>query len=1152
MERALALGRLRAALADASRLPSAEHLADLLAEVEVSLFLRTPKLPEVLLQAAWYLHGIAQADGAAETYSRNRRLESWRISAHVFDLALEQENVLESDKLRFAFAAQLGYLHGEQHPNAAAIYRRVRKALPKVAVQRPDPTALTLGITFLGMDRARFYPALQTLERQLAALARDGGVDTLRGTYAWGLSRTAVGCRLLMRFLLRGGDQVLEDAERALHEGVAATGGERFLDARWVAANLRHLRNTLRAASVWTVLPPQISNAAKRAFTHGRPSVMNLWPPQIDLVSPHGETSPLDPAVRRVVLSTPTSSGKTLISQLFALNHLDAAGSGVCFVVPTRSLGREVRRGLSDRLQLFRSNVEPEVADWLGVSSAGDVEVMTPERLAHLVRNDLTGLLAKFGMFVFDEVHTLADESRGMTVEGCLSLLHWVTQKTSHRIMVMSAALGNRGEIAGWIDPEGAGVAAGSDWRGPRRLHAVYTTDVRWDQEKIRQTRSRRWPTRSVYPMIGVIRLRISATGKVATLTISEPVGEFVVRRDSLGQHEKNERGRRKAHSSTTPLYKTFAGLVGHLGEAGPVLVVRYSRRDTQLLAGVLAEQLPERPELLELANFVRSRLGAEHPLSNVVSRGVVFHHAGLPTDVLSELENSIHDGQVRFIVATTSLTDGVNLPVRTVLVDEPPSWARPMSPSQVINAFGRAGRACVESEGWAVLARHAAPDPEDFSRLSPQDADLHVTSVLASTEAMEELANFEVQLRSNADAVFRAAGTRVADFMSYVWLVLAVAEELNAPNPLQHAESGLRSMLAWAQLTVDDQLRWQRVARAVGAAFATTPKDQRRRWSRIPTSLSTARRLDILVERLVEEVAGSDVDFYDPMAFVDLLAASGVLLELRALPEAAEPKVHNLRSGQNRLELEVDQVGLLKAWMSGLPIAHLADKFFTRVRNTDYRYEQLGDYLTSCFEHHLSWTLGVLIQSANDDLPSLHPSRPCLDPHFASYVRHGVGNPLALTLLTNGVRSRGLAHAVSTAALDSGVRDAEGLREWLCSLSLEDWRGRFDAAPTDIKDLMLFVRDRVAQTVALIFEGGQARIALGPGLKYAGPVSLGTQLPPQVGLGVFGPDGTLVAAVPTAFQADLDTLLEVGIPYRAEVVEGALGRSLHVRLAEV
>ena len=84
------------------------------------------------------------------------------------------------------------------------------------------------------------------------------------------------------------------------------------------------------------------------AMTLGDPPVLSLWPPQLDLLD--GTPNPLDPAVRRLVLSFPTSAGKTLMAQYIVAAHVASGAGSACVVVPTHSLGRELQRDLDRRL----------------------------------------------------------------------------------------------------------------------------------------------------------------------------------------------------------------------------------------------------------------------------------------------------------------------------------------------------------------------------------------------------------------------------------------------------------------------------------------------------------------------------------------------------------------------------------------------------------------------------------------------------------------------------------------------------------------------------------------------------------------------------------------------------------------------------------
>ena len=150
MERALALERIEIALASTPGLPSAQELVRLLADVEIALFLRNPQLPEILLKAGWYLHGVAQGEAAEDLYSPQRRREAWRVSAHIFDLALEYEGHTKVDQLRYAFASQVGYIRGELNPNSIAIFRRIKHLIKNISIDDQGSFCSHFGSPVLG------------------------------------------------------------------------------------------------------------------------------------------------------------------------------------------------------------------------------------------------------------------------------------------------------------------------------------------------------------------------------------------------------------------------------------------------------------------------------------------------------------------------------------------------------------------------------------------------------------------------------------------------------------------------------------------------------------------------------------------------------------------------------------------------------------------------------------------------------------------------------------------------------------------------------------------------------------------------------------------------------------------------------------------
>jgi replicative superfamily II helicase len=352
---------------------------------------------------------------------------------------------------------------------------------------------------------------------------------------------------------------------------------------------------------------------------------------------------------------------------------------------------------------------------------------MTPEKLAGLLRNDPRALLDRFGLFVVDEAHLISDGDRGWSLEETISLLHHLTRASTHRIVVLSAALGRQAHVVAWLDAGGGVVASSNDWRGPRRLHAIYTTRANWDAQ-VNEPRQGSRLARRVAPLLGRIHLR-GPDQAIYSGTFDDAVGELVLRQTRNGRWTKDT-------SRSTTQRSHLVPLATHLAESGQVLVVEATRYAARKLAQEIAAECDEYLPSLAVAAFAEGRVGSQHPLVEVLRKGVGFHHAALPADVQAEIEDAVRAGRLRILVATSTLTEGVNLPFKAVVVGER-GWGTGerrvelIDPARLLNAVGRAGRAAKETEGWLLLSEHQEFEPGLFEPFDLTAERMPLTSTL-------------------------------------------------------------------------------------------------------------------------------------------------------------------------------------------------------------------------------------------------------------------------------------------------------------------------------------------------------------------------------------------------------------------------------------
>lgn len=1144
MERSLDLGLLAAALDNRTGLPSPEGLQQLMAEMEVQLFLRRPELDSQLLDAAWYLHGVASVAQARERYTPQRQRQAFAVSAHIFDLALQQEGWTNTDQLSLGFAAAVGYRRGGRDPNATAIMTRLESLIvvdPPVSAHSGS-LPLEVGVAFLGFQTRTLFSWFRAWREQLAGLALRSAIDDLAGTIFGPAQLIVLGCQDLLTFFTDGDAERFARGRARLQRVVELDGVGEDVDARWVASHLLGIADEAHAGSLWNpnVVPPSVPGLVRRAFTVGAPPVLTLWEPQRDLLT--GDRSPFDPDVRRMVLAVPTSGGKTLLAQLLAVEQIERTDRAVCYVAPTRSLCREVREAMRSRVRILQKETGSEkpdfgtgISDWLDLSflDSGpppEVEVMTPERLAIQLRHDAAGVLERFGMFIFDEAQYIKESGRGFVLESTIAMLDYLTRESDHRLVLISAAMGNAGAIAQWINPAGESpLLHESQWRGPRRLHAVFTTEANWETTKVRQikvTKGTVWPFRQTTELSGLIRLRL-ANGNTARLTTSEDTGWRLVRKTKSADQYP---GQVQRDAASTPLYKIAAEMIGLLAHAGSVLVVTSTRDQAQRIAKSLAEVGGEHPALSATVDFVRGQLGADHPLVAALESGVGFHHAGLPTEVQEALEQAVRDDILPFLTCTSTLTDGVNLPVRTVVIYDVPYDGQPddvrLRGARLVNAIGRAGRAGKETEGWIILARAAAPREQDFADLNPDADSLAITSSLTTEQALEELGALEAAARDDEDAIFRDRGGATTSFTSFVWLMLSIEEEYgNEPDTVDVAEIVDATLAAQDSATVRDA--YLAVAEVVQHLFKATDSAARRRWSRTGTSVGSARSLDSIAKDLVTIVSERiDDDIGDPQFFLQFPEFLTRLLEL---PEARPWRFQLTSRGA---DFDVEPSSVLRDWLAGVSLAELAEAHLADATGAGWRVEQMVDAVTTHFEHYLSWTVGALVELANLKLSDLEIDA-VLCPELGGYIRYGVDSQSALVLMTAGIKSRRLAHAIAASLPEDFAVSPDALRDFVAPKGVAGWRDEYDATASEILELLEFARLRRRSLLRALLENGRVEIDL-PGLARGGPFQELSVEPlrgaPEPAPLTLYDDAEVIATIASQDHADLDEILDTGI----------------------
>ncbi len=359
------------------------------------------------------------------------------------------------------------------------------------------------------------------------------------------------------------------------------------------------------------------------------------------------------------------------------------------------------------------SGYDPSVD--LDASVLPDVAVCTPERLDALLRvsassssagAEAADLLASSHVLVFDELQLLGRPGRGPRFELILTRLRM--KYPNLEILGLSAASQGADDVARWLS--GRDAIAGAK-------RPTGTLEIVWETGGTLRQR---------------VANRVTAVGTIPRTT--------------------------KAANDAAKL------ILDLNARYRPVLAVETSRPQAEALARRLVEQGAavgaewrasltdaQARELALAIEEVKALLGDQHPLAQYMNQGIAFHHAGVPTHALQQIERLAGARLLRVVCATTTVAEGADLPFRAVVIPHLnfPGQSGRLDRDLYMNIIGRAGRAKVSVEGMVFLLDSSAPTLRQLVRASlwsDTTADRirgHLTDAGTTVSTIEEWSNY-------------------------------------------------------------------------------------------------------------------------------------------------------------------------------------------------------------------------------------------------------------------------------------------------------------------------------------------------------------------------------------------------------------------------
>ena len=364
-----------------------------------------------------------------------------------------------------------------------------------------------------------------------------------------------------------------------------------------------------------------------------------------------------------VLVAAPTGAGKTLIAE-YLIKKCMMENQGIIYTAPIKALSNQKYREFQ---ALFPDLVGIITGD-VNIKPHSPLLIMTTEIFRNKVLESKSSL-DNHHWIIFDEIHYLDSLERGTVWEESLILL-----PDHMRFLGLSATIPNVDQFAAWL----------------REIHRHPIQVIKEFQRPV------------------PLHFYFQCCGKIC---------------DDLKEIKSMAYGRRKQRrfKGNKPVIfdyrenKPFA-LIQHLNDTDrlPCIYFSFSRKRCETLAEESAQldylTPDEREQIIGMYDDFCDKYGiaGEERTANLrllVRKGVAYHHAGIHPMLKEILERLFTQKLIKIIFTTETFALGINMPARTVALDEVKKkygrFFRALKVRDFYQMAGRSGRRGIDTEGF-------------------------------------------------------------------------------------------------------------------------------------------------------------------------------------------------------------------------------------------------------------------------------------------------------------------------------------------------------------------------------------------------------------------------------------------------------------------
>lgn len=368
-------------------------------------------------------------------------------------------------------------------------------------------------------------------------------------------------------------------------------------------------------------------------------------------------------------ISAPTSSGKSFILLQIILDFIETSRcSKIVYIVPTRALIQQVSSDVNELLSEHKVGnvVVSSVPTVIPNNDVTHFYVLTQERL-HWILNDAPTFSTD--CLVIDEAQKVGDGARGVILQQVIEEV----EKRSKEVKVLFASpmTENPELLLGLLSESKTKKEIVSD-------QVTVNQNLIWVNS--RNAKDKSWNMQLCIPS-GVLDL-----------------GCFVT------EYRPSSPGKRMPF---------VAHALGR--EKGGNLLYANGAAEAEKIARLLYDLQKEDVDdekLTALIDLVKKTIHLQYDLATVLKRRIAFHYGNMPLIIRHEIEKLFKEGCIKFLVCTSTLMEGVNLPAKTIFIRGPKKGkGNPMNAVDFGNLAGRAGRQGKEFQGNIICVDTESPE---------------------------------------------------------------------------------------------------------------------------------------------------------------------------------------------------------------------------------------------------------------------------------------------------------------------------------------------------------------------------------------------------------------------------------------------------------